>query len=222
MQTFIISLGGSLINPGKPDIAFLKKFAKVILHHKDKQFVIICGGGTTAREYQQAAKKLGPVAQKDLDWIGIAATKLNAELLRSFFGPIAYERVVENPTEPPDTDHRIIVVGGWQPGCSTDMDAAYLAQYLDCYRIINMSNVDYVYDKDPKKYKNAKKFKKIEWKDFLRIVGPVWKPGIHAPFDPVASKYAAQRKMKVAVIGPSMKELDNLLREKEFKGTLIY
>lgn len=222
MQTFIISLGGSLINPGKPDIAFLKKFAKVILHHKDKRFVIICGGGTTAREYQQAAKKLGPIAQKDLDWIGIAATKLNAELVRSFFAPIAYKRVLENPTAPPDTDHRIIVAGGWEPGCSTDMDAVYLAQYLDCYRIINMSNVDYVYDKDPHKYKNAKKFKKIEWKNFLKIVGPVWKPGIHAPFDPVASRYAAQRKIKVAMIGPSMKELDNLLREKDFKGTLIY
>lgn len=221
MQTSIISLGGSLINPGKPDIAFLKKFAKVILHHKDKQFVIICGGGTTAREYQQAAKKLGPMQQKDLDMIGIAATKLNAELVRSFFAPIAYEHVLDNPTEPPDTDHRIIVAGGWEPGCSTDMDAVYLAQYLDCYRIINMSNVDYVYDKDPHKYKNAKKFKKIQWKDFLKLVGP-WKPGIHAPFDPVASRYAAQRKMKVAVIGPSMKELDNLLREKDFKGTLIY
>ena len=222
MQTFIISLGGSLINPGKPDTSFLKKFAKVILHHKDKKFVIICGGGTVARDYQQAAKKLGPVSQKDLDWMGIAATKLNAELVRGFFGPIAYERVLDNPTEPPETDHRIIVAAGWEPGCSTDMDAVYLAQYLDCYRIINMSNVNYVYDKDPHRYKHAKKFKKIRWKDFLKIVGDTWKPGIHAPFDPVASKYAAQRKMRVAMIGPKMKELDNLLREKEFNGTLIY
>ncbi len=222
MQTFIISLGGSLINPGKPDIAFLKKFAKVVLHHKDKKFVIICGGGTVAREYQQTAKKLCPMTQKDLDWIGIAATKLNAELVRGLFSSIAYKRVLDNPTQPPDTDHRIIVAGGWEPGCSTDMDAVYLAQYLDCYRIINMSNVNYVYNKDPHKYKNAKKIKKIEWKDFLKIVGQTWKPGIHAPFDPVASKYAAERKIKVAMIGPSMKELDNLLREKDFKGTLIY
>lgn len=85
-----------------------------------------------------------------------------------------------------------------------------------------MSNIDYVYDKDPKKYKNAKKIKKILWADFKKLVGTTWNPGANTPFDPIATQHASRLKMKVAVIGPRLKQLENLLNDKPFLGTLIY
>ena len=71
-QKFIISLGGSLIVPDRINTKFLKRFKKVIVKmvKKGQSFVIITGGGKTARKYAEAAKSLGELSSTDLDWLG--------------------------------------------------------------------------------------------------------------------------------------------------------
>ena len=88
--------------------------------------------------------------------------------------------------------------------------------------MINLSNIDYVYDKNPKKFKGAKPLKNISWKDFRKIVGNKWDPGLNLPFDPVASKLAEKLKLKVVVMnGKPLSNLKNLLSGRSFKGTVI-
>ena len=89
-ETIIISLGGSLIIPENIDVDFLKEFKALILSHvaQGKKFVIITGGGKICRKYQEVAKELAGPSDEDLDWIGIASLKLNAELLRVIFGEL--------------------------------------------------------------------------------------------------------------------------------------
>ena len=53
------------------------------------------------------------------------------------------------------------------------------------------------------------------------MVGDKWDPGLHAPFDPVASKHAQKEKMKVVIMGKNLKNLDNFLNGKRFKGTVV-
>ena len=129
----IISLGGSLIVPnGGIDTAFLKRFKTIILKRvaKGGRFVIICGGGATARHYQKAARMLGGLTREDVDWIGIHATRLNGHLLRTVFQRHAHPTVIKNPNAPPRFREPLLIAAGWKPGWSTDYDAVLLASAL--------------------------------------------------------------------------------------------
>jgi uridylate kinase len=222
---FVISLGGSLLVPGEIDINFLKKFKDIIEKEikRNKKFIIIVGGGKTARNYQNAAKSLTKVSNEDLDWLGIHATRINAHLLLTIFRKYAYYRIIKNPKEKVEFKEKILVAAGWKPGFSTDYDAVLLAKTYGSDTIINLTNVDYVYDKDPNKFKDAKPFKEISWKDYLKLIDQKWTPGMSAPFDPVASKLAQKFKFKVVILnGKKLKNLKNYLENIKFKGTLIY
>ncbi len=223
METLVISLGGSLIAPDSIDLSFLSRFKTLLLRHREKRFVIVCGGGRICRFYQAAAQKVGEPGNKDLDWIGIRATMLNAELVRVMFGSEAYEKVlIQEPHTAPKTDKRIIVSSGWEPGCSTDKDAVHLARLFEAGTLVNLSNVDYAYDKDPRAHKDAKRIETISWKDFRKIVGDTFLPGGNYPFDPEASKLAEKIGLRVIITkGSELENLEHILAGKKFKGTII-
>jgi uridylate kinase len=224
-KIFVISLGGSLLVPGEIDINFLRKFKSIIEREikVGEKFIIIVGGGKTARNYQNAAKSLTKVSNEDLDWLGIHATRINAHLLLTIFRKYAYYRIIKNPKEKVKFKEKILIAAGWKPGFSTDHDAVLLAKTYDSDTIINLTNVDYVYDKDPNKFKDAKPFKEISWKDYLKLIDQKWIPGMSAPFDPVASKLAQKFRIKVIIInGRRIKNLKNYLENKKFTGTIIY
>ncbi|MEM3408174.1 MAG: UMP kinase [Candidatus Micrarchaeia archaeon] len=224
-KEFIISVGGSLIVPEKIDTKFISSFKDFVtkMTSKSFRFIIICGGGKTARLYQSAAKELTEISEDDLDWIGIHATRLNAHLIKTILGNICYKRVLKDPREKIDFGKKkVIVAAGWKPGFSTDYDAVIFAKTYGIKNIINLTNVDYVYDKNPKQFKDARPFKEISWKYYRKLVGDKWSPGLNAPFDPVAAKEAEKLGITVYILnGNNMKNLDNLLEGKEFIGTTI-
>ena len=224
MKTFVISLGGSVIIPDAINVALLKKLRQLILYFvkKGHRFVLVAGGGRINREYNKAAKKLGKVKAQDLDWLGIAATKMNAELIRVIFSEYAYEKVVYNPTVKVKTNKKIIVGSGWWPGCSSDKDTVLLAKQFKAKEVINLFDKDYVYDKDPDKFRDAKPFKQIKWFDYLKIIGTKWQPRLSTPFDPEASKLARKSGIKVIILkGTNLNNLANYLAGRKFKGTVI-
>ncbi|GIW66098.1 MAG: uridylate kinase [Candidatus Parcubacteria bacterium] len=222
MKIFVISLGGSLTVPQEIDIKFLKKFKKIIDAMDGKKFIIIVGGGRTARNYQRAAKKIVNITNEDLDWLGIHATRLNAHLLLTIFRDKAYYRIIKNPKEKVNFKEQILIAAGWKPGFSTDYDAVLLAKTYNSNIILNLTNIDYVYDKDPNKYKDAKPFKNISWNDYLKLIKNNWIPGISVPFDPIASRLAKNLKFKVVVInGKKINNLRKFLENKKFNGTII-
>jgi len=222
-KTIIMSLGGSVIVPDKIDINFLRSFKKIInkFIKKNCRFVIFCGGGSIARNYQKTASQIAKLNNNDLDWLGIHATRLNANFLKIIFKNDAENIIIENPNKKIKSNKKIIIAAGWKPGWSTDYDAVLLAKNLKNKTIINMSNVDYVYNKDPKINKNAKKIINIGWKDFRKIIGLKWKAGLNKPFDPVAAKEAEKLGLKVIIIGKNLKNFENLLNNKKFEGTII-
>src|SRR3989338_2461600 len=98
-KTIVLSLGGSLIAPNTIDTNFLKKFRQTIERYikQNCRFAIYCGGGMLARNMQKAASEIAQLNNKDLDIIGIGATKLNALLLKSIFKNDAESFIVESP-----------------------------------------------------------------------------------------------------------------------------
>jgi len=222
-KTIIMSLGGSVIYPDNIDITFLRNFKKIIDKYikKKYKFVIYCGGGKLTRNFQNAASIIVKLNNEDLDWLGIHATKLNANLLKTLFLDNAEDLVLDDPTGNIKFKKKILIASGWKPGWSTDYDAIILAKNLKINTIINMSNIDYVYDKDPKIFLDARKIIKISWVDFRLIVGSKWRAGLNRPFDPVASKEAEKLGLKVIIIGKNLKNFENLLNNKRFVGTII-
>lgn len=210
----VISLGGSLIVPDKIDFGFLNRFKSLILKQKQK-VVVVCGGGRICREYQKVK-----ASNEDLDWVGIMATRLNAELVRAIFGNNAYKKVLYDPKEKVKFK-KILVAAGYKPGgWTTDYDAVLLAKTYKAKKVINLTDISYVCDKDPDRYKNAKHFKKLSWDEYKRIISDKWKPGINVPFDPVAAKTAQRLRLKV-IITKGLKNLEKILKGKEFVGTSI-
>lgn len=220
----VISLGGSLIIPDNIDISFIKKFIETIKEYTDKgfKFVIITGGGHTARVYIAASKEIVAPSHDDLDWIGIAATRMNAELIRVGFGDIAHSSIIMDPDSIPNTDKPVLIGAGWKPGNSSDLAAVHAAGSVGAKKIINLSNIDYAYNKDPKKFPDAEIIKESSWADFRKILPTEWNPGLNAPFDPVAAAKAEELGLEVSILnGKNIENLKNYLDGKEFVGTVI-
>ena len=223
-ETIIISVGGSLIVPENIDIVFLKDLKKMVEKHVEngKRFAIICGGGRTARNYQNAAREVSDISEIDADWIGTNATIINASLVKSIFKNNIHEEVIKNPTKRINFKEKILIAGGWKPGFSSDYDAVLIAKKLKAKKIINLSNIDYVYDKDPRKFQDAKKIENVSWEEFRNIIPKKWEPGLSSPFDPIASAEAEKLKIEVAIInGKKLEEVEKYLNNEKFIGTII-
>jgi len=224
-ETVILSVGGSIVVPnGGINTAFLRRFNQFIRQKVTAgwRFFIVIGGGATARHYQSAVQDVGVLTPEDVDWLGIHATRLNAQLVRAIFRDIAHIRVIKNPTDIDVAAESVIVAAGWKPGRSTDYIAATLAKVYKAKTLINMSDVPMVYEEDPKINPSAKPFKNLNWPKFRQIIGDKWDPGLNVPFDPVAAKLASRIGLKVVILkGDDFGNLENFFAGKKFVGTVI-
>jgi uridylate kinase len=221
-ETIIISLGGSLVAPGEIDLGFLKSFKHSLQKYLGTmRFFILVGGGKPARLYQKALLEFG-AKSNERDWMGINITRLNAEVVKQLFTGYSFDKIITDPNKKVKTNKDIIIGAGWKPGWSTDYDAVLIAKNNNVKTIINLTNIDYVYDKNPSQFPDAKPLKEIDWKSFERIVGDKWTPGLNMPFDPRASKLAERLKLKVIMLnGRNLERLEDFLNNKPFIGTTI-
>ncbi|MCQ2603710.1 MAG: UMP kinase [Spirochaetia bacterium] len=223
----ILSLGGSIVAPEGVDTEFLKKFRDLVENYldadKERKLILVIGGGAPARIYQKAFREIVKESPADVqDWIGIAATRLNAQLVKSVFGSLCTDPVVTDPSADISFTGRILVGAGWKPGFSTDFDAVYLAEKFGGKTVVNLSNIAKVYSDDPKKNPDAVPMDRMTWKEFRALVGDEWVPGKNVPFDPIAAKKAADLNLNVIVAdGKNIPNLKNILEDKKFSGTLI-
>jgi len=227
-ETIVISVGGSLIVPGDAiDTHFLSSLRDLIETEtaSGRRFILIAGGGKTARKYQDAAADVATLTRDDLDWLGIHATHLNGHLLRTIFRDIAYPIMIKNPDDILDVpkNTKVVVAGGYRPGCSTDLRAIQIAERVGATKVINLSNTDYVYTADPKTDPGAEKIEDISWGDFRALIPQEWDPGLSTPFDPVAAAEAEAKNIEIAAInGTKLLSLKRYLDGKPFTGTRIH
>ena len=224
-ETIVMSVGGSLIVPDQVDTVFLSSLSAFIRSQISvgRRFIIITGGGKTARRYQAAASEVAELTPTDIDWIGIHATRLNGHLLRTIFRDVAHEEVIRDPAKIQGSSESVIIAAGWKPGCSTDYDAVLMAREVGAKKLINLSNIDYAYDKDPKTNEDAQPIKETDWKTFRELLPTEWDPGLSSPFDPIAAREAQALGMEVAIInGTNLEEVEKYLNGNPFTGTRIH
>ncbi len=224
MKKVVISLGGSIIVPDKVDYDYLKKFAKFVKKFSKKnKVVIVTGGGSTARKYIEGLRHVGS-KESLLSIVGIAATRLNARLVSGVFG--LDERIPESlhGVKSALKLRNLVICGalGMQKNMTSDGNAAEVAELINADFLVNMTNVDGLYDKNPKVYKDAKFIHKISFNDFLKRVNKIkFKAGQHFVLDQSAAKIIKRAKVKTYIVGKDLKNLKNLLEGKKFIGTVI-
>jgi uridylate kinase len=223
----VISLGGSIVAPGGVDEDYLRELLslvnRLLLEDEERRFIFVVGGGGPARAWQKAYRNLAQTVSNDeADWIGVMATRLNAQLIKALMGAWCRQPVVTDPSQAGPLTGRVMVAAGWKPGFSSDYDAVVLAERFKAPIVINLSNIEQVYTDDPRKNPGAVPLESISWADFIRLVGDEWVPGKNVPFDPVASRRAAEIGLRVlCAAGKNLANLEHILRGEDFLGTTI-
>ena len=224
-KLIVISLGGSLIIPDKVDFKFLDKFKdRIRRHYNTYKFIIIAGGGSIARKYIEALKKEGK-PKNQLSQAGIRATRTNALFLMQFFGKEVNDSLPMNMQEVKSNIHKnSVVISGalrFSKNSTSDTTAVKLANFLKT-DFINITNVKGLYASDPKKNKDAKFIPKISWKEFEKMaLKSKYSPGQHFVLDQTAATIIRKYKIPTYIIGKNLNNLENILKNKKFEGTLI-
>ena len=216
-----ISLGGSLVFRDRPNIRVMTNLGKLLSRMKGT-FAIAVGGGTIAGEYDNAARKFTK-NNFELDEAAIAVTKANARLAALALKG-RYAETLDEAIELMNTSTKIVVMGGTEPGQTTDAVASLLAEEMEADRLVNLSDVGGVFDKNPKTSKGARMFKKMTHAEFLRLTQQKDKrrPRENFIFDVVGANVLARSRIEAHfVCGSDMREVANALRGKKHKGTVV-
>ncbi|MCE5297102.1 MAG: UMP kinase [Euryarchaeota archaeon] len=225
METVVISLGGSILIPGDNDHIFLREISDLIREQcGDKRIFIVCGGGKVARYYISTARDLGrPVWE--LDELGIGATRLNARLLQMALGDVAVDHIPTTAKEAVEVSSKgkVVVMGGTAPGHTTDAVSAMVAEEAKASRIVNATSVDAAYSADPRKFKDAKRLKRITFEELHTLVNV----GVHGAgpsnvFDKLGAEIAMRKRIPIYIInGRNLAEMKRAILGQEVEGTLV-
>lgn len=150
-----------------------------ILRKYDHKIAIVVGGGNFFRGRENT--HMDAVTR---DTIGMLGTVMNALYIKDYLEKNDLKVVISTPFEFPNLiddisdkdlkakyeDDNIIVFGGGvgMSGYSTDSGVILASEKLESDFIIKMTNVDGVYDSDPKINKDAKKFDQLTYEEILK------------------------------------------------------
>ncbi|MEM4625349.1 MAG: UMP kinase [Candidatus Pacearchaeota archaeon] len=227
MKKMVISLGGSQIfNNGQINVKFLDDFKRVILKNtKNWRFVVVCGGGVVARTYIEGLRKIKAI-EKLQSYIGISVTRTNARFMSYYFGDENYDGIPHKLEEIGRMlkRKRVVFCGAleYHPKQTSDSTASQIASYINS-EFVNITNVQGLHDKNPKEHKDAKFIPSISWKEFYKMASKIeFKPGQHFVLDQTAARIIMKNKIKTYIIGTEIRNLDSILNNKPFHGTIIY
>ena len=222
-KILVIKLSGSVFN-FKTTSKSLKEYAQLLLDIQAKvQPVVVSGGGIIARHYVNLARSLGS-DESSLDEMGIEISRLNAMLLSAALGDSVYPVIPSNLEEISIAcqSGKIVVSGGLHPGQSTNATAALICEKIKAERFLNATDVDGIYDSDPKKRPKAKLFKEISIKKCLQLLNTEsTQAGNYDLLDIVAIKVIERSKISTWVIKSDPKIIRNLILKNSQTGTKI-
>ncbi|MEO9294977.1 MAG: UMP kinase [Nitrososphaera sp.] len=225
----VIKLSGRVFS-GDDKGADIKKYAGLLAELSAKvQPVVVAGGGKMARHYIDIARGFG-LDEASLDIMGIEVSRLNAKLLIAALGRKAYPSVPEDLEQVTDaavassssSSGKVIVTGGLHPGQSTNATAALIAEKVGAKKIINATDVDGIYDSDPRTNKNAKMFNEITTRQCRELLGGENSmAGGYDLMDIVALKVIERSKIPTVVIKSDLATIRNAAIGRATTGTRI-
>ncbi len=225
----VLALGGSVVAPpGEPDPQALLQWTEAIKEwDRDMQVLVVIGGGDPARKAIELARHASTI-EEDLDTIGIAATRLNANVFITFLKGNGVDtfhhvpRTVEEAAKLAD-EYEAVVMGGTEPGHSTDYVAASLAKECGADRMVIVTNVDGVYTADPNKDDAAERKEHLTHDELIDIVGQRWTTaGAKTVVDGPCAKFLKDNNIEACVVsGRNLTNVGKAVRGEAFEGTRV-
>lgn len=240
-STFVIKFGGSVFSTSEDKIFDVEK-AKNLINFLRKyfskyKFIVVVGGGFLARKYIKFIEENSNVninekqKEKIKHEVGVASININAIVLSSLFEENEVEEKIFRYTDFDEEteiqiDKNVLISAAGHPGYSSDYNAYQLAIRAKAKGVISLKNVDGVYTKDPKKFKDAKPISNCTWEEYLKIIGnPVeFKAGGNYPVDPLTAKLALKRNVRFFIVKGdeyNYSEVEKILLNQDFIGTII-
>lgn len=220
----VIKIGGHIF-PSKLESKRILEYTKLFkkLSREGHKIVIITGGGEEARKYITVARELKG-SELACDLLGIEVSRLNAFLLITTLGTEAYPEPPKNIMDLKKAFEigKIVVMGGLQPGQSTNAVGILSAEAIEADLFINATDVDGVYTEDPQKSTTAKKLNMVTTNTLLKLVlAGKLSAGSYELFDPVAIKIVERSKIPSWIIDGKKTENISRVIKGETLGTLI-
>ena len=231
MATVVVALGGSLLRPEVEERHnWLQSLVEVIVASVESgsKVALVVGGGAPAREGIELAKPfIEDVAH--LDRIGIAATRLNATIVREALseGGLAVSRKIPESTADAALELEncdVVVMGGTEPGHTTDAVAIRLAIQSGAQKCVIATNVSRVYSQDPRDNPEAESFDELTLTELQEIVGPPehTEAGTSQVVDPIGVGDAVDHAMPLDVLdGRDTQVIKKSLEGDDFEGTKV-
>ncbi len=223
MDSVVISIGGSILVPGSNDSEYIARLAAMLKDLSDSvRLAVVCGGGKTARYYADTGRELGGDTYQ-LDVLGIGVTRLNAQILSLALGDMP-DRVSESPEETASkaAPGRIAVMGGTEPGHTTDAVAMMVASCMDADRVVNATSIDAVYTDDPRKNPDAERIGEMTIGRLREIIYKKHGASRSGVFDPLGVRIAAEKKIDIMIVdGRNLEELRKAILGERFDGTFV-
>lgn len=231
-EKIVLKIGGSLLfhNDGKINKNHIIEFRNCIKSFSDSyEFIIVTGGGIIAREFIRTVRVLRN-NESLCDLFGIEVSRINARLIAASLGNLAYPKVPKSWDELAiaSESQKIIVIGGFQPGQSTTSVALEVSEFVEASKTIILTDVEGIYDKDPKKFKNAKLISEIEAEHLKRIIlnkdlSSQASAGEYRIFDFVSLQILLRSEIPLYIIsGKDFIPFQKIINGKDsFKGTRI-
>jgi len=232
VKNLVIKIGGSLLFNDKKNLDSKKitEFCNIIKNKSDyDSIVVICGGGILARDYINAVRTFSG-NEALCDTFGIEVSRINSKLIIACLNEKAFPQVPKSIEELSVAllPKKIIVMGGLQPGQSTTSVAVEVAEYINADNLVILTDVDGIYDKDPKKYKDAKLLSNLSYKDIQELIldssgDNQAAAGEYRIFDAVSLQLLKRSKMEVLVLsGMDLNQFSKFWNEeKNITGTRI-
>jgi uridylate kinase len=222
----VVSIGGSVLLTGQGDVAYLEDLAERLRRlGQGRPLVVTTGGGPTARSYIATGRALG-LTDVELDELGIDVTRLHARLLAGKIGPPTPSHPPATVREAVEAVHRAspVILGGTEPGHTTDAVAALVAVRLRAARVVNATDVAGVYERDPKVDRSASRHERLGWPEFRHLVasGASGAPGQAFVFDRLGADLLARAEIPLYVVaGRDLANLEAAITDAPFEGTRI-
>ncbi len=222
----VVSIGGSVLLTGEGDPDYLSELAELLARvGRTLPLVVTTGGGRTAREYIHLGRALG-LTEFELDELGIDVTRLHARLLAGRVGS-------PTPSHPPASVREAVealrhaspvILGGTEPGHTTDGVAALVAVRLRAACLVNATNVKGVYDADPRANRAARRIERLSWPDFRRMVqaATTGEAGQTFLFDRLGADALARAGIPLSIVdGRDLPNLEAAILGRPFDGSRI-
>jgi len=222
-KSFVLKLGGHLLFI-KPNsfIEYCKVLDEAL--NETKRLHVVVGGGEKAREYIEIARNLG-LNEALLDKVGIMVSHINAFLIYSYLSKEHEVILAKNWHEILSAlnSSKSIITGGLIPSISTTTVACLLAEVSNSM-LLYATDVEGVYDKDPKKEPNAKFYKEIEIDELINVMSSSqdFRAGKYKLFDMHALNIMKRSRIPVRVFNGIKAE--NIIKaiKNENIGTIVY